>query len=118
MAAAIARRPGRPRRAGPGRVARAAAEAQPRRRRGACGRGLMRRVILQALLLMGIYLLVLTSIQPADAATGFLLGLAVAVALRSRLPGRQSATPSPAALIALVPVLATTAADMVRGSWR
>ena len=78
----------------------------------------MSRVILQALLLMGIYLLVLTSAKPADAATGFLLGLVLAVALRPRLPGRRSATPSPAGLVALVPVLAMTAAEMVRGSWR
>jgi multisubunit Na+/H+ antiporter MnhE subunit len=78
----------------------------------------MSRVILQALLLMGIYLLVLTSVKPADAATGFLLGLALSVALRPRLPGRRSATPSPAGLVALVPVLVMTAAEMVRGSWR
>ena len=78
----------------------------------------MSRVILQALLLMGIYLLVLTSAKPADAATGFLLGLVLAVALRPRLPGRRAATPSPAGLVALIPVLATTAAEIVRGSWR
>ena len=42
----------------------------------------------------------------------------LAVALRPRLPGRRSATPSPAGLVALVPVLAMTAAEMVRGSWR
>ena len=78
----------------------------------------MSRVILQALLLMGIYLLVLTSVKPADAVTGFLLGLVLAVALRPRLPGRRTATPSPAGLVALVPVLAMTAADMIRGSWR
>jgi multisubunit Na+/H+ antiporter MnhE subunit len=78
----------------------------------------MSRVILQALLLMGIYLLVLTSAKPADAATGFLLGLLLALALRPRLPGRRSATPSPAALVALIPMLAMTAAEMVRGSWR
>ena len=78
----------------------------------------MSRVIVQSLLLMGIYLLVLTSVKPADAATGFLLGLVLAVALRPRLPGRRPATPSPAGVVALVPVLAMTAADMVRGSWR
>ena len=78
----------------------------------------MSRVILQALLLMGIYLLVLTSAKPADAATGFLLGLVLAVALRPRLPGRRSATPPPAGLVALIPVLAMTAAEIVRGSWR
>src|SRR4051794_31772983 len=78
----------------------------------------MSRVILQALLLMGIYLLVLTSVKPADAATGFLLGLALAVALRPRLPGRRTAAPSPPGLLALVPVLGMTAAEMGRGGWR
>jgi multisubunit Na+/H+ antiporter MnhE subunit len=77
----------------------------------------MNRVILQALLLMGIYLLVLTSVKPADAAAGFLLGLVLAVALRPR-PGIRSATSSPAGLAALVRVLAMTAAEMVLGSWR
>jgi multisubunit Na+/H+ antiporter MnhE subunit len=78
----------------------------------------MRRVLTQALFFMGIYLLVLTSADPADAAAGLLLGLALAVALRPRLPGRYPATPRPAALIALGPVLASTALEMVIGSWR
>jgi multisubunit Na+/H+ antiporter MnhE subunit len=75
-------------------------------------------VIIQALVLMGIYLLVMTSAKPADAVTGLLLGLVLAVALRPRLPGRRPATPSPAGLLALVLVLAQTAAEMARGSWR
>jgi multisubunit Na+/H+ antiporter MnhE subunit len=78
----------------------------------------MTRIAVQALLLMGVYLLVLTSAKPADAAMGLALGLVLALALRPRLPGRRSATPSPAGLIALIPVLALTAVDMVRGSWR
>jgi multicomponent Na+:H+ antiporter subunit E len=76
------------------------------------------RVILQALLLMGIYLLVLTSLSPADAVTGFLLGLVLAVALRPRLPARRSGRSLPAEVVALVPVLAMTAAEIVLGSWR
>jgi len=76
------------------------------------------RIAVQALLLMGVYLLVLTSAKPADAAMGLALGLVLALALRPRLPGRRSATPSPAGLIALIPMLALTAVDMVRGSWR
>ncbi len=78
----------------------------------------MTRIAVQALLLMGVYLLVLTSAKPADAAMGLALGLVLALALRPRLPAGRSATPSPARLIALVPVLALTAVDMVRGSWR
>src|SRR5690349_21559089 len=78
----------------------------------------MSRLILQALLLMGIYLLVLTSAKPADAATGFALGLVLAVALRPRLAGRRPARPLPARLVALIPVLGNTAAEMVLGTWR
>lgn len=78
----------------------------------------MTRIAVQALLLMGVYLLVLTSAKPADAAMGLALGLVLALALRPRLPAGRSATPSLARLIALVPVLALTAVDMVRGSWR
>jgi multisubunit Na+/H+ antiporter MnhE subunit len=76
----------------------------------------MIRVVIQALLLMGVYLLVLTSAKPADAAAGFLLGLVLAVALRPRL--RRSAALTPAGLVALLPVLGLTALEMVRGSWK
>ena len=78
----------------------------------------MSRVITQALFFMGVYLLVMTSANPGDAAAGFLLGLGLAVALRPRLLGRRPATPTPAGLVALGPVLAMTAVDMARGSWR
>jgi len=78
----------------------------------------MSRVVIQALALMGVYLLVMTSAKPADAAAGLLLGLVLAVALRPRLPGRRPATPGFAALLALGPVLAQTAVEMARGSWR
>ena len=78
----------------------------------------MTRVIVHALFLMGIYLLVLTSAQPADAAAGLLLGLVLAVALRSRGPGRGSAGPAAAGLVALGRVLAITALEMALGSWR
>jgi len=76
----------------------------------------MRRVIVQALFLMGIYLLVMTSAKPGDAAVGLLLGLAVAVWLRPA--DGSAATPRPGALLALGRALAETAAEMVRGSWR
>jgi multicomponent Na+:H+ antiporter subunit E len=75
----------------------------------------MSRVITQALFFMGVYLLVMTSAKPGDAAAGFLLGLGLAVALRPRLPARR---PTLRGLLALGPVLATTAIEMVRGSWR
>ena len=75
----------------------------------------MSRVITQALALMGVYLLVMTSAKPADAAAGLLLGLVLAVALRPRRPGPR---PTLTGFVALGPVLAMTAVEMVRGSWR
>jgi multisubunit Na+/H+ antiporter MnhE subunit len=76
----------------------------------------MRRVIAQALFLMGIYLLVMTSAKPGDAAVGLLLGLGVAVWLRP--PGGTTSTPRPGALLALGRALAQTAGEIVLGSWR
>ena len=78
----------------------------------------MSRIVIQALSLMGVYLLVLTSAKPGDALAGLLLGVVLAVALRQRLPGRRAATPKLSGLVALGPVLAATAAEMVVGSWR
>jgi multisubunit Na+/H+ antiporter MnhE subunit len=78
----------------------------------------MSRVIAQALVLMGIYLLVLTSARPVDAEVGLLLGLALALALRSPRAGGRAATPRLAVLPALGRVLGQTAVEMVRGSWR
>jgi multisubunit Na+/H+ antiporter MnhE subunit len=78
----------------------------------------MTRVIAQALALMGVYMLVMTSAKPGDAAAGLVLGLGLAVALRPRLPGRRAATPRLTGLVAFCQVLAITAVDMARGSWR
>jgi multisubunit Na+/H+ antiporter MnhE subunit len=78
----------------------------------------MTRVLIQALTLMGIYLLVLTSAKPGDAVVGFVLGIVLAVALRPRLAGRRPAAPGLPGLVALGPVLLSTAFEMVRGSWR
>jgi multisubunit Na+/H+ antiporter MnhE subunit len=78
----------------------------------------MSRIVIQALALMGVYLLVMTSAKPADAAAGLVLGLVLAVALRPRLPGRSPATPALAGLLALGPVLAQTVVEMAIGSWR
>jgi multisubunit Na+/H+ antiporter MnhE subunit len=75
----------------------------------------MSRVVIQALVLMGIYLLVLTSAQPGDAVVGLVLGAALAVWLRPQLADRR---PRLAGLIALGPVLVGTAVEMARGSWR
>jgi multisubunit Na+/H+ antiporter MnhE subunit len=72
----------------------------------------MSRILVHALFLMAIYLLVLTSLDPADAATGLALGLVLAVALRADDP---AAVPQP---VALVRTLAMTALEVVLGSWR
>ena len=77
----------------------------------------MSRIVIQALSLMGVYLLVLTSAKPGDALVGLLLGVVLAVALRQRLPGRRAATPKLSGLVALGPVLAATAVEMAIGSW-
>jgi multisubunit Na+/H+ antiporter MnhE subunit len=77
----------------------------------------MSRIIIQALALMAIYLLVLTSTDPGDALIGLALGAGLAVALRPR-PGRGAAAPRPSSLVALGSVLLTTAVEMVVGSWR
>ena len=79
----------------------------------------MSRVITQALALMGIYLLVLTSAKPGDAAAGFAArrscwpwrcgrGSPAAGRPRRRWPGSSR----------FGPVLAMTAVEMARGSWR
>jgi multisubunit Na+/H+ antiporter MnhE subunit len=78
----------------------------------------MIRVLIQAVFLTAIYLLVLTSAKPGDALTGFVLGLALAVALRPRFPGHRPATPSLAGFLALGSTLVSTAVEMVIGSWR
>ncbi len=78
----------------------------------------MSRIIAQALGLMGIYLLVLTSVKPGDAVVGLALGVGLAVALRPRLAARRPATPRLAGLAALGPVLLGTAVEMAIGSWR
>jgi multisubunit Na+/H+ antiporter MnhE subunit len=75
----------------------------------------MSRVIVHALFLMGIYLLVMTSAAPGDAAAGLLLGLVFAMALRTRPADHRTTLPH---LGALGRALALTALEMVRGSWR
>jgi multisubunit Na+/H+ antiporter MnhE subunit len=76
----------------------------------------MTRIAFQALVLMGVYLLVLTSVQPGDALVGLILGAGLAVALRPRAGEPRSS--GLARLVALVPVLFGTVVEMARGSWR
>ncbi|HEX6021211.1 MAG TPA: Na+/H+ antiporter subunit E [Solirubrobacter sp.] len=78
----------------------------------------MMRVVTQALGLMGVYLLVMTSAKPGDVIAGFALGVVLALSLQPRLPGSRTATPSLARLAAFGPVAAMTAVEMVIGSWR
>ena len=78
----------------------------------------MSRVITQAVLLMGVYLLVMTSAKPGDAVIGLLLGLVLAVALRPRASGRGAGTRLMPAIVAFVPVIAATVQEMAIGSWR
>jgi multisubunit Na+/H+ antiporter MnhE subunit len=75
-------------------------------------------MLIQALALMGVYLLVLTSTKPGDAVVGVVLGAGVAVALRPRGIARGPGAPRLGSLAALGSVLARTAVEMARGSAR
>ena len=76
----------------------------------------MTGVLVRAAALMGVYLLVLTSLAPGDLLVGALLGLAVAVALRPR-ERRRGGPPDPRRALATALAAARTAAEVVRGSW-
>jgi multisubunit Na+/H+ antiporter MnhE subunit len=76
------------------------------------------RMVIQALSLMGVYLLVLTSAEPGDALVGLVLGAALSVALRPRGAGRGAPALRLASLAALGRVLVATAVEMARGSAR
>ena len=78
----------------------------------------MSRLVIQALAFMGIYLLVLTSAEPGDALLGLVLGAGLAVTLRPRACRSGAGVPMHTALLALGPVLASTAIEMARGSVR
>ena len=73
----------------------------------------MTRILMRALGLMGVYLLVLTSLAPGDILVGAVLGLAVALTLRP-----EGFSPSPDRLAKAAAIAATTVAEVVRGSWR
>lgn len=67
--------------------------------------------------LAAIYLLVLTSLDPYDIAAGLLLGLVVALALRTR-GGRGPGVALTGGPQAIAAAAAATAREMVVGSWR
>ena len=78
----------------------------------------MRQAALRVAGLAAVYLLVLTSLHPGDVALGVLLGLLVAVAVRPRGPRRAAGRPEPLSFRAAAAVIASTALEIVRGSWR
>jgi multisubunit Na+/H+ antiporter MnhE subunit len=67
--------------------------------------------------LVAVYLLVLTSAVPGDVLIGALFALPIAIALRPRRPHRSPAGPL-TRVSAATGLLAQTASEMVRGSWR
>jgi multicomponent Na+:H+ antiporter subunit E len=74
-------------------------------------------ILVRAVGLVAVYLLVLTSAKPGDLVVGAVLALPIAVALRPRRP-RASVSPVLTRLRAIGGLLAQTASEMVRGSWR
>ena len=77
----------------------------------------MSGVVLRAAALAAVYLLVLTSVSPADVLAGGLLGLALAIVLRpQRGPTGAASWPTRVGAAAVGVVL--TLMEMVRGSWR
>ena len=76
----------------------------------------MTGILLRGAALAAMYLLVLTSVAVGDVVIGCVLGVAVAYALRPRSPVPE--TLSVARLRAAAGLLARTAAEVVRGSWR
>jgi multisubunit Na+/H+ antiporter MnhE subunit len=74
-------------------------------------------VLLRAAALTGVYLLVLTSLEPGDLLVGGLLGLAVAVALRPRERRPTASGGAAARAVASARLAARTVVDVVRGSW-
>jgi multisubunit Na+/H+ antiporter MnhE subunit len=75
-------------------------------------------ILVRAAGLVAVYLLVLTSAQPGDVLTGALLALPIAVVIRPRRTGRRRDGRALTRVWATGGLLAQTAAEMVRGSWR
>ncbi len=81
----------------------------------------MTPVLVRGAALAAIYLLVLTSVAPGDLLVGGVLGLTVAYLLRPRHArgrARPPVEPAHVRVVAAAGMLADTAAEMVRGSWR
>lgn len=69
-------------------------------------------------LLTGVYLLSLGSLDPLDAAEGLMLATALSLGLRGRLEGPQGAGPSLADRVAAFPLLVGgLLTDVLRGTW-
>ena len=69
-------------------------------------------------LLTGVYLLSLGSLDPLDAAEGFLLAAALSLGLRGRLERPRGADPSLAGRVAAFPLLVGgELVDVLRGTW-
>lgn len=77
----------------------------------------MSGILLRAAGLVAIYLLVLTSASPGDVLIGALLALPIAIVLRPHRPRRPTARIL-TRVWAAGGVVAQTASEMVRGSWR
>ena len=78
----------------------------------------MTRIALGTAGLAAVYLLVLTSLEPADVVTGLAVGLLIAVALTPRGGEPRRAAPLPLRARALASTVWDTALEMARGSWR
>jgi multisubunit Na+/H+ antiporter MnhE subunit len=74
-------------------------------------------ILVRAAALVAVYLLVLTSLAPGDVLIGALLAIPIAAALRPRRPRRHDAS-ALNRVRAAAGLLARTASEMVRGSWR
>ena len=80
----------------------------------------MSGVLLRAAGLAGIYLLVMTSLDPGDVLIAAALGVAIAIALRPHRMDRSSSDPvAPLEWVrAFAGMLIETAREMIVGSWR
>lgn len=75
----------------------------------------MRSLLASVAALTGIYLLVLTSLEPGDVVLGAVIAVGVVLALR---PRRPPARPPVAGARAAADLVARTAGEMAVGSWR
>jgi len=78
----------------------------------------MTGILLQATGLMLIYLLVVTSVDPGDILVGAILGLVIAIGLRSREARREPPAPRLVRLRAALDGIWLTGWEMILGTWR